>query len=61
LKNKASKRNNEFSTNLILKEDANHRLVSRDGEIKFENYIKIDNSKLQPEVVAQMIKDKFSL
>ena len=60
-KHKVSKRNIEFSTNLILKEDANHRLVSRDGEILFENYIKIDNSELSPDVVAKKIKDKFSL
>jgi len=61
LKHKASKQNVEFSTSLILDEDANHRLVSHDGEIKFENYIKIDNSELSPDVVAQMIKDEFSL
>jgi hypothetical protein len=61
LKHKASKRNNEFSTNLIINEDANHRLVSREGEIKFKNYIKIDNSELSPDVTAKMIKDKFSL
>ncbi|MCL2253455.1 MAG: AAA family ATPase [Lachnospiraceae bacterium] len=60
-KHKASKRNIEFSTNLILNEDAKHRLVSRDGEIKFENYIKIDNSDLSPDVAAKMIKEKFSL
>jgi len=61
LKHKASKRNIEFSTSLILDEDANHRLVSHDGEIKFENYIKIDNSEISPDVVAEMIKTKFSL
>jgi chloramphenicol 3-O-phosphotransferase len=61
LKHKASKRNNEFSVSLILKEDANHRLVSREGEIKFENYIKIDNTNLSPESVAKIIKDKFAL
>ena len=61
LKHKASKRNIEFSAGLILNEDANHRLVSHDGEFSFENYIKIDNSELSPEVVAEMIKDKFSL
>jgi len=61
LKHKASKRNNEFSTNLILNEDANHRLVSREGEMKFENYIRIDNSSLTPEDVAEMIKERFSL
>ena len=60
-KHKASKRNIEFSTGLILHEDANHRLVSRDGEITFKNYIKIDNSELSPEVVAKMIKERFSL
>ena len=61
LKHKASKRNNEFSTNLILNEDANHRLVSREGEMKFDNYIRIDNSNITPEDVAEMIKKKFSL
>ncbi|MCL2426662.1 MAG: AAA family ATPase [Oscillospiraceae bacterium] len=61
LKHKASKHNIEFSTNLILDEDANHRLVSHDGEILFENYIKIDNSELSPNTVAKMIKEEFSL
>ena len=60
-RNKASKRNIEFSTSLILNEDANHRLVSNEGEITFENYIKIDNSNLAPDEVAKMIKDKFML
>jgi hypothetical protein len=61
LRNKASKRNIEWSTSLLLNEDKNYRLVSNDGEIPFENYIKIDNSNLSPDVVANMIKDKFSL
>jgi hypothetical protein len=61
-RNKASKRNIEFSTSLILKEDAKYRLVSNDGEMSaFENYIKIDNSHLAPDVVAQMVKEKFNL
>ena len=61
LQNKASKRNLEFSTDLLLNEDKNHRLVSNDGEITFENYIKIDNSNMTPDVAAKMIKEKFSL
>jgi len=61
LKHKASKRNTDFSTSLILDEDANHRLVSYDNEINFENYIKIDNSELPPDIVAKTIKDNFSL
>ena len=60
-RNKASKRNIEFSTSLILKEDANYRLVSNEGEITFENYIKIDNSNLSADTVAEMIKGKFCL
>ena len=61
LKNKASKRNLEFSTNCILREDSNYRLVSNDGELNFKNYIKIDNSKLEPDEVANMIIERFNL
>lgn len=59
LNNKASKRNLEFSTNLILNEDQNHRLVSREGEIPFANYLRIDNSQLSPEEAAELIKEHF--
>ena len=34
---------------------------SFDGEIPFENYIKIDNSDLPPESAARMIKERFDL
>ena len=61
LRNKASKRDLAASDRRVLNEDANHRLVSLPGEIPFENYIRIDNTDLPPETVAQMIKDKFSL
>ena len=61
LKNKASKRDIELSNQRLLNDDANNRLESFDGEIPFENYIKIDNSQLPPDVVAKMIKDKFEL
>lgn len=42
-------------------EDTNYRLVSNDGEMPFENYMKIDNSDLAPDVVAGMIKERFEL
>lgn len=61
LKNKPSKRNIEFSNKLLLRDDAIFRCESLDGEIPFDNYIKIDNSNLSAETVAQMIKDKFNL
>ena len=61
LKNKASKRDIEVSNERLINEDASYRLVSNEGEIHFENYMKIDNSDLSPDRVAVMIKDRFSL
>ncbi len=61
LQNKASKRDVDASNQRIINDDKNHRLESFDGEIKFENYIKIDNTELPPDDVAKMIKERFSL
>ena len=61
LKNKASKRDLAMSEQRLLREDSNYRLVSNEGEIPFENYIRIDNTYLEPEIVAEMIKNKFGL
>ena len=38
-----------------------HRVNSYEGEIKYPNYIKIDNTNLEPKKVARMIKERFSL
>lgn len=59
LKNKASKRDIETSNMRLIRDAANHRCVSLDGEVTFPNYIKIDNTNLEPEEVVQMIIDKF--
>lgn len=61
LKNKPSKRNIEWSNNRLIEDDKNHRLESFDGEIPFENYIKIDNSFLSPEETAKIIQERFKL
>ncbi len=61
LKHKASKRDIEASNQRLLEDDAHARLESMEGEIPFENYIKIDNTNLAPNVVAQMIKERFHL
>lgn len=61
LANKASKRDVELSDSRLIREDTNHRLVSEPGEIPFKNYLRIDNTSLAPNLVAQMIKDKFDL
>ena len=61
LKNKASKRDIETSNQRLINADTQYRLESFDGEIPFDNYIKIDNSNLPPDVVAKMIQEKFNL
>ena len=61
LKNKASKRDIKVSDDRLKYEDSHYRLVSNDGEVPFENYIKIDNTHLTPDVVADMIKKRFNL
>jgi len=61
LRVKASKRDIGNSNKNLIDTDKICRFVSDDGEMPFENFIKIDNSDLAPDVVAEMIKDKFSL
>ena len=61
LKNKASKRDIAVSEDRMLREETKYRLVSRDGEIPFKNYMKIDNTNLEPDEVAGMIKERFNL
>ena len=61
LLNKASKRNVPVSNQRLIDDDKKYRLESMDGEIPFENYMKIDNTNLAPDVVAQMIKNQFDL
>jgi len=61
LKNKASKRDIEASNQRLINDDKKYRCVSYDGEVPFENYMKIDNSELSPEEVARIIKEKYKL
>ncbi len=61
LAHKASKRNLAFSEENLLRCDEIARLVSNEGEIPFENYIRIDNTHLPPEEVAAMICERFGL
>ena len=61
LKHKASKRDIEASNNRLINDDIRYRCVSLDGEIPFENYIKIDYSELSPEQAARMIQQRFCL
>ncbi|TMV46321.1 shikimate kinase [Paenibacillus mesophilus] len=61
LLHKPTKRNIEFSENDLISKMENNRLNSYDGEIKRENYMRINNSTLSPDMVASMIKQRFDL
>lgn len=58
---KASKRDLEISNRRLINDDQNHRCVSRQGEIPFENYLRIDNSHMEPDQAAKLIKETFGL
>ena len=61
LEHKPSKRDVALSNLRLIDDDKNHRCVSREGEIPFDNYLRIDNSNLAPDVVARTIKETFRL
>jgi len=62
LYHKESKRDIEFSEAEMRRTNAEHRLNSYDGEIlPFESYMKIDNTELSPQTVAEIIKKKFGI
>lgn len=58
---KASKRDVEWSRAELLRTAEKHRLNSNADEVWFENHIKIDNTNLTPDEVADIIIGKFAL
>lgn len=58
---KPSKRNINLSNERVIRDSTRFRLVSFDGEIPYQNYIKIDNTNLTAEAVALMIQKQFNL
>ena len=61
LQHKASKRDMEASDERLINDDRHYRCVSFEGEIPFDNYLRIDNSDKEPAEVARMIKETFKL
>ncbi|MFD2630430.1 AAA family ATPase [Oceanobacillus kapialis] len=61
LEHKPSKRDIEWSENRLKQSLESHRLNSLEGEINFPNYMKINNTNLSAEKVANLIKEKFNL
>lgn len=56
---KPTKRDINKSKEDILSSLEQYRLVSNEGEVKYPNYIKIDNTDLTPEEVVDIIVSKF--
>jgi len=61
LEHKPTKRDTVWSEKEVREYTTKYRLNSNQGEILSENYIRIDNTKLSPEKVAEMIKERFGL
>ena len=59
LEEKKSKRNIEWSKKELLETMEKYRLNSDEGEKLCENHIKINNTNLEPDVVADMIIESF--
>ena len=61
MERKASKRDVSWSRANLLEDAENHRLNSADGETWFRNHIKIDNTDLPPDKVADIVIESFGL
>jgi len=61
LAHKPSKRNIDFSEQELKSSMLKHRFNSLEGEVKEKNYLKINNTHVDPASVASQIKDAFSL
>ncbi len=61
LRHKASKRDIASSNRRLIDDDKNHRCVSREGEIGFERYLRIENADKAPDETARFIKESFNL
>ena len=61
LEHKPTKRNIEWSENELIESMERYRLSSHPDEIKRENYIKVNNTKLSATEVAKLISGRFRL
>lgn len=61
LEHKPTKRNTERSEKDLVKSMDKYRLNSNPGEIKKENYIKINNTELSAADVAKLVIERFKL
>lgn len=61
LERKASKKDLVWSRDNLLRDAENHRLNSEKDEFWFENHLKIDNTNLSPDQVANRVIEAFGL
>lgn len=61
LLHKPTKRNLQRSEEMFVRLEEKYRLNTHEGELTKQNYIKIDNTGIAPDVVAGMIKERFDL
>lgn len=61
MERKPSKRDVVWSKSNLLDDAKKHRLNSEEGEIWFENHIKIDNTNLLPDEVADRVIEQYKL
>ena len=61
LKAKPTKRDTERSNKELVDSIEKYRMNSNDGEVTYENYIKINNTNLTQEEVTRIIVEKFNL
>ena len=61
MERKPSKRDVAWSRANLLDGAAKYRLNSNEGEVWFENHLKIDNTRLEPDEVADRVISAFQL
>ena len=61
MERKASKRDVAWSRADLLRSEARYRLNTEAGETRFENHMKIDNTCLEPDQVADLVIEKYHL
>lgn len=61
MERKTSKKDTEWSEENLLKDSQRHRLNTEEGEILFENHLKIDNTNLSPDEVADIVIGNYNL
>lgn len=61
LEQKPSKRDVELSNKRLVEDDEKGRFISKDGEVEYSNFLRIENDKLTVKEQVMLIREKFDL